>query len=53
MFHMDFAVDGLCVTILRSSVNGYERPLGNCSLHDFRLGLSVLNERTVVNINLK
>jgi len=50
---MDFAVDGLCATISRSSVNGYERPLGNCSLHDFRLGLSVLNEKIVVNVNLK
>ncbi|KAL4070939.1 vacuolar protein sorting-associated protein 13 [Scleroderma citrinum] len=53
LFHMDFAVDGLRATILRSSVNGHERPLGDLSLDDFRLEFSLLQEKINVDVNLK
>ncbi|KAG6336571.1 hypothetical protein ID866_2509 [Astraeus odoratus] len=53
LFQMDFSVDELRATILKSSGDGYEKPLGDISLQRFHLACLFLKLKICVDVNLQ
>lgn len=53
LLNMDFAVDELRASILKSSGDGTEKLLGDLRLQHFRLAFSLLRPKMFVTVNLK